>query len=445
MKLDQIQKFGRYLSNMVQPNIGAFMAWGLITALFIPTGWLPNDVLATLVGPMINFLLPLLIAYSGGSMVYAHRGGVLGMIMTMGLIVGSSVPMFLGAMIAGPSAAFLIKKTDNLLQPITPSGFEMLINNFSAGILGMFLAIVSLLIAGPAIETLSLGIGSAVQILVNKNLLPLVALLVEPAKVFFLNNALNHGVFSPLGIQQVTEVGKSIFFTIETNPGPGLGILLAYMIFGKGRSKASASGAMIIHFFGGIHEIYFPYVLMNPILIFPLMMGGMSGIATNVLFHGGYIAIPSPGSIFAILAVTPRGGFFATLLAVLISTAVTFFLAIFFVKKTNNEDLDKAEQKNILQKNLSKTIHKIVVACDAGMGSSALGASTLRKLIKEAGIDIEVSNKAISNLDGSEDLIITQATLTPLAKDKAPSAIHLTISNFMDKEFYTNIIKNLSK
>lgn len=445
MKLENVQKFGRNLSNMVQPNIGAFIAWGLITALFIPTGWVPNETLAKLVGPMITYLLPMLIAYSGGSMVYSQRGGVLGVIMTIGLIVGTDVPMFLGAMVAGPLAAYLMKKTDDVLKPITPTGFEMLINNFSAGILGMILALIALVAAGPAIEAVSLALSKGVKFLVDKDLLPLVSILVEPAKVFFLNNALNHGIFSPLGVQQVSEAGKSIFFTIETNPGPGLGILLAYMLLGKGRAKASAPGAAIIHFFGGIHEIYFPYVLMNPVLLLPLILGGMSGVATTLFLQGGFVAVPSPGSIFALIAVTPKGGLIITIASVAISMAVTFVTAAFFVRMVSGDDLEQAKQKSALQKQTYKTVKKIVVACDAGMGSSAVGASLLRKIAAEAGSTVEVTNSAISNLDESADIIITQRALTPLAKQKVPGAVHMTIDNFMDKAFYRSVIENLSK
>ncbi len=451
MNLEKIQKFGRYLSNMVQPNISAFIAWGLITALFIETGWMPNADLAKLVGPMISYLLPLLIAYSGGSMVYDHRGGVLGTVMACGMIVGSDVPMFLGAMMAGPLGGYLIKKVDSVLQPKTPAGFEMLVNNFSAGILGCILAIVAYYIAAPIIESLSIAIGNGVQSLVDNNLLPFVALLVEPAKVFFLNNALNHGIFSPLGIQQVAESGKSIFFTIETNPGPGLGVLLAYMLFGKGRAKATASGASIIHFFGGIHEIYFPYILMNPLLLIALIAGGFGGIFTTILLGGGYAAPPSPGSIFALLAVTPQGGFFATLSSVAVATALSFVVALPFVRKDDSEqDIDEAQEQS---KNMKVTVTavaegktlKIVVACDAGMGSSALGATTLRKIVKEAGLDAEVTNSAISNLNDSFDIIITQKTLTELAKQKVPTAQHFSIDNFMDKTFYNELVQNLKK
>lgn len=474
MKLDKIQKFGRYLSNMVQPNIGAFIAWGLITAFFIPTGWFPNETLAKLVNPMLTYLLPILIAYSGGNMVYGHRGGVVGSIMAAGVIVGSNIPMFLGAMITGPFGAFLIKKLDEIISPKIPTGFEMLINNFSAGILGMILAIISLYLIGPAVEMISNALSNGVKILVDLKLLPLVSIIVEPAKVFFLNNAINHGVFSPIGIQQVTEAGKSIFFTIETNPGPGLGVLLAYSIFGKGNSKATAPGAAIIHFFGGIHEIYFPYILMNPILIIALIIGGMSGVLTTLILKGGLIAVPAPGSIIAMLAVTPKGGFIATIGSVLISAIITFLLSSIFVKKSHSEEnLEEAIEKSKSNKSLNSNdtenkekniisqinemtleealknnikINKIVVACDAGMGSSAMGATILKKLATEKGIEnITIVNSAISNLDDSADIIITQKSLTALAKEKMPNKIHLSINNFMDKNFYKEVLDKIKE
>lgn len=388
--------------------------------------------------------------------------------MAAGVIVGSSIPMFLGAMITGPLGAFLIKKLDEIISPKIPTGFEMLINNFSAGILGMILAIISLYLIGPAVETLSNALSNGVQKLVDLRLLPLVSIIVEPAKVFFLNNAINHGVLSPIGIQQVTEAGKSIFFTIETNPGPGLGVLLAYSIFGKGGSKATAPGAAIIHFFGGIHEIYFPYILMKPILIIALIAGGMSGVLTTLILKGGLIAVPAPGSIIAMLAVTPKGGFVSTLSSVFIATIITFLLSSIFVRKSSGEEnLEEAIQKSKLNKNLNSEntenkkinqnemtfeealknnikIKKIVVACDAGMGSSAMGATMLKKLANEKGIEnITIVNSAISNLDDTADLIITQKSLTDLAKEKMPNKIHLSINNFMDKNFYNDILDKI--
>ena len=323
----RVQKFGGYMAGMIMPNISAFIAWGLITALFIPTGWLPNEKMETLVGPMILTLLPILIGYTGGRMVHGQRGAVVGAIATMGVIVGTDIPMFLGAMIIGPLAAYVIKLVDNAIQDKIPSGFEMLIDNFSAGIVGGAAAILGLYGIGPVVEAVTDAAGKGVDFLVENNLLPLVSILVEPAKVLFLNNAINHGVLSPLAVAEAKEAGFSILFMIETNPGPGLGILLAYLFFGPKSLRASAPGAIIIHFLGGIHEIYFPYVLMKPKLILAAIAGGMAGVTTAMLTNAGLVSTPSPGSIFAYLAVTPKGGYFGVLAAVVVATAVSFGVA----------------------------------------------------------------------------------------------------------------------
>jgi PTS system mannitol-specific IIC component len=322
-----IQRIGGYLAGMIMPNIAAFIAWGLITALFIPTGWWPNEQLAALVGPMILTLLPVLIGYTGGRLVHGQRGAVIGAVATMGVVVGTDIPMFLGAMIIGPLAAFLLKQLDRLIAGRVRSGFEMLVDNFSAGILGLVMAVLGLLAIGPIVETLANAAGDGVDVLVTNNLLPLVSIIVEPAKVLFLNNAINHGVLGPLGVTQALESGKSILFMIETNPGPGLGILLAYWFFGPRALRPSAPGAIIIHFFGGIHEIYFPYVLMNPRLILAAIAGGASGVFTAVITGSGLVATPSPGSIFAYMAVTPLGGHIGVLLAIAVAGGVSFAAA----------------------------------------------------------------------------------------------------------------------
>lgn len=320
---EKLQTVGSFMAGMVIPNIGAIIAWGLITALFIPTGWLPNENLAKLVGPMITYLLPLLIGYTGGNLVYGQRGGVVGAAATMGVVVGAEVPMFLGAMIMGPFAAWAIKKIDGVLESHIPVGFEMLINNFSAGILAVVLALAGYVVVGPLVQALSDAMGAGVQFLVDRNLIALAALFIEPAKVLFLNNAINHGILSPLGVAQAQETGKSLLFLLETNPGPGLGLLIAYWVAGSGLLKQSAPGAIIIHFFGGIHEIYFPYVLAHPIMILAVIAGGMAADFWFSIMGAGLVATPSPGSIFAYLAVTPRGAHFAVLTGVAIGAVVS--------------------------------------------------------------------------------------------------------------------------
>lgn len=446
-----IQKFGRFLSGMVMPNIGAFIAWGLITALFIPTGWIPNENLSALVGPMILYLLPLLIGYTGGKLVAGPRGGVIGAVATMGVVVGVDIPMFIGAMIMGPIGGYVIKKFDESIEGKVPSGFEMLVNNFSAGIIGMILALVAYLGIGPVVLGLNNLLKSGVEAIVNSGLLPLSSLFIEPGKILFLNNAINHGVLGPLGIQEAKELGKSIFFLLETNPGPGLGILLAYWVFGKGMVKQSTPGAIIIHFLGGIHEIYFPYVLMNPILLLAVIAGGASGVLTFSVLGAGLVATPSPGSIFALLAMTPKGGFIGVILGVIVSTAVSFLVASFFIKRKNadmdEEELESArvKVKELKGKKSSSNVKKIVFACDAGMGSSAMGASSLRNKFKKAGINIEVVNSAIDQIPKDADMVISHKSLTSRAKSYAASAEHISIENFVGSPVYDELVERFSK
>ncbi|GGA95558.1 PTS mannitol transporter subunit IICB [Agarivorans gilvus] len=452
-----VQSVGRFLSSMVMPNIGAFIAWGLITALFIPTGWLPNESLASLVGPMILYMLPLLIGYTGGKMVGGERGAVAGAITTMGVIVGVDIPMFMGAMIVGPLGGLAIAHFDKWVHGRIKPGFEMLVNNFSLGIIGMVMALVAYLLIGPIVTVVTTALGDGVGWIVERSLLPLVSIIVEPAKILFLNNAINHGVFTPLGAEQSAEFGSSIFYMIETNPGPGLGILLAYMVVGKGAAQKSAYGASIIHFFGGIHEIYFPYILMKPRLILAVIAGGMAGVAFNMLTGNALVGPPSPGSVFALVLMSTGGmGIVLTLCSIAVAATTSFLIASIMIRKDASEtddleaaqaavDANKAESKGQIPAAATMVggeVRRIVVACDAGMGSSAMGATVLRGKIKEAGLDISVSNAAINDLVDA-DMVITQQELSARARAKLPSARHVSIGNFMDASFYDDLVASL--
>lgn len=529
-----VQRFGTFLSGMIMPNIAAFIAWGFITMLFIPAGffgakspfgwhWAPvAEILggggdaavinwpgaATaltaaedgstyqgyvgLVSVMITYLLPLLIANTGGRIVYGARGGVVATIAVMGVIVGTNIPMFLGAMIMGPLAAWITKQMDKLWDGKIRPGFEMLVNNFSAGILGMILAIVGFFAFGPVFLGISTVLGGIVAFLVQFNLLPVLSIIVEPAKVLFLNNAINHGVFTPLGIEQAAESGKSILFLIEANPGPGLGLLLAFTFFGVGAAKASAPGAIVIQFLGGIHEIYFPYALAKPATILALIAGGASGVAVNMIFGGGLVFPAAPGSIIAVTAAAAGGGVGNVLvvyLSVLVAAVVTFLIAGIILRASRKRDAEaegdsfaaaidqtaanKGKESSALGALrtraagttgagttesadhdvegalggleggvATKQLNTIVFACDAGMGSSAMGASVLRNKIKKAGIEgVTVTNQAIANLDGSADLIITQNQLTDRAKAQSPDAVHVSVDNFMNSPKYDEVVE----
>ena len=436
---NSIQKFGKFLSAMVMPNIGAFIAWGFITALFIEAGWIPNERLATLVDPMLKYLIPTLIAFQGGRMVGGDRGGVMGAVATLGVIAGSEQTMLIGAMAMGPFAGLVIKKFDKAVEGKIPAGFEMLVNNFSVGIFGMILAIIGYYLIGPVMATILAILTAGVEILVTNKLLPFVAIFVEPAKVLFLNNAINHGIFTPIGIEQAAETGKSIMYMLEANPGPGLGVLLAYWVFSKDKvTKSSAPGAVISHLFGGIHEIYFPYVLMNPVIIIAPIVASIVTIFYYSIMGAGLVGPASPGSIIAFLAVAPKGETLKVLIGVVLAAAVSFVVASPIVKLSGNKNLDEAtdKMKNMKAeaKGLAKAngeIKKIVFACDAGMGSSAMGATKFRNRIAPLNLGITVINTSVDNVPADADVVVCQAVLQDRAKASAPQAELITIGNFL--------------
>lgn len=497
----KVQAFGSFLSSMIMPNIGAFIAWGFIAAIFIDNGWLPNKDLAQLADPMIKFLIPLLIAFSGGRLIHGLRGGIIAATSTMGVIVAlPDTPMLLGAMIMGPLVGWLMKKTDEIIQPRTPQGFEMLFNNFSAGILGFIMTILSFEILAPIMKFIMHILSVAVEALVHAHLLPIVSIIVEPAKIVFLNNAINHGVFTPLGADQAATAGQSVLYAIESNPGPGFGVLLAYMIFGKGTAKATSYGAGIIHFLGGIHEIYFPYVLMRPMLFISVILGGMTGVATYQATGFGFKSPASPGSFIVYCINAPRGEFLHMLLGVVLATLVSFAVSAIILKFTKEpkQDLEsataqmeaaKGKKSSVSSKLSSKennqeasatagatsteesnnteddadqlldnyntedvdahdysNVNHVIFACDAGMGSSAMGASMLRNKFKKAGIsDVNVTNTAINQLPNDAQLVITQKTLTDRAIKQVPNAIHISVDNFLNSPRYEELLNNLKK
>ena len=436
---ERIQRFGKSLSGMVMPNIGAFIAWGFITALFIPTGWWPNANLGQLVEPMLRYLLPLLIAITAGRHVAGDRGGVIAAVAVMGVILGSDIPMFIGAMAIGPFAGWVIRTFDRTVEGRIPAGFEMLVNNFSVGILGIFCALIGFYAVGPVVSALTTFLSVGVSLMIEHGLLPLVSVFIEPAKVLFLNNAINHGIFSPIGIEQARQTGQSIMFLLETNPGPGLGVLLAYWAFARGAARSSAPGAIVIQFFGGIHEIYFPYVLMRPAIIVAPIVGSAAAILFYSLTGTGLTAVASPGSIIAVLAMAPKGETLLVLAGVVIAAAASFFVAAPIVKRAHLEEV-KAIQKpngkviggtNHAKHPVEGPIRTIVFACDAGMGSSAMGATRFRKRIEPLGSGVRVTNSSVDTIPEGTDVVVCQSQLAERAEKSAPGSEVIVIGNFL--------------
>lgn len=469
----RMQSFGGFLTAMVIPNIGAFMAWGFITALFIPAGWFPNKEFGSLVEPMIRYMLPMLVGYTGGNMVGGKRGAVIGTVGTMGVIVGTNVPMLLGAMAMGPLGGLVSKQIDRLLEDRIPAGLENVVQNFALGIAGMVLALLGYEFIGPFMLTITNGIAFAIDVLLKTGYLPTLALLIEPTRVLFLNNAIDQAIFYQLGMKDAAINGSSIFFMVFASPGPGLGLLLAFCLFGKGMAKKSAPAATIIHIFGGIHEMYFPYVYMKPLMILPLMVGSAVGIEVFSLMHAGLVAGATPGSIFAFMALTPPGKFMATLSGIGAAAVVTFIGASIILKFDRSIEKDESfiasqntmkttkeagmseayvaakrdsQGKAIAPNYQNVEIKFIAFACDAGAGSSAMGASTFRKKLQKAGIGhaITVKHFAIESIPAEADLVVVHQNLADRVRMSKNIPV-IEIKNYLGDSKLEDLLHELSE
>lgn len=443
---NKVQRFGKFLSAMIMPNIGALIAFGFLAAFFNERGWIPHEGFATIFSAILVYLIPILIASTGGKLVGGDRGSIVGAIAVVGAIMSDpNTTMLMAAMIIGPLSGLCIKKFDKAIEGHMPAGFEMLINNFSAGIIGMLLAMISYLAIGPFMNLILAVLTVGVNALASHNMLPLLAVFIEPAKVLFLNNAINQGIFTPIATAQAAEAGKSIMYMLEANPGPGLGVLLAYMFFCEDKkTKQSAPGAVIIHLFGGIHEIYFPYILMNPLVIIAPIAGNIVAIFWYNLSGAGLVGPASPGSIIAFLMMASRDSILSVIIGVVLATAVSFAIASVIIRMSKGKSLEEAQEEMESRKAEAKgvsaepaqiaeagAVKKIVFACDAGMGSSAMGATKFRNRIKAKRPDLTIINTSVDTIPADCDIAVVQVTLVERAQKSVPNAQIVTLHNFL--------------
>lgn len=464
----KVQKFGGFLSGMVMPNIGALIAWGIITALFIPTGYFPNEKMNELVGPTLKFLIPLLFGYTGGYNVYGRRGAVAGTLATIGVIIGSESTMMIGGMVMGPLGAWIMKKVDKMFEGHVKPGLEMLVDNFSMGIVGALMMIAGFMVITPLFAAITGFLTVCVNFAISHNILPFTPIFVVPGQVLFLNNAINHGIFTPLAIEQAAATGKSILYLVEANGGNWAGLVLAFCVFGKGMSKKSAPGAAIIHIIGGIGEVSFPYALIKPITILGPICGSIAALFWFTFMDGGAVAAVSPGSIIALIIMSPKGKLLVNVMGYLIAAIVSFVIVAFFLKRDKSlgeDDDDMAaidmsqfveshsapgEEKKASEGNFEKrSISKVVFACDAGMGSSAMGASMLKTQLNKAGVFVDVGHVSIHQIPEDTDVIVTNTNLLEATRKEAPEGIPIIeIKEFLNADEHKAIaeqIKNMAK
>lgn len=470
-----MRKFGQLLSAMIFQNISVIIAVGIIREFFGIYGWWYNDQILLLVNPVYNVLLPILLGYTGGKLIGGQRGGVVASIVSYGLVLASSVPAILGAMLIGPVTGWLVSKIDQLVKRKIPVGYELLVGNVFAAVMAVGLTIINFLYVGQAMSKVAKVATILLEDVVYSGWLPLTAIIIEPAKVFFFNNIINFGVLGPLGIQQSKELGKSIFFLLESNPGPGLGVLLAYWFKTLSDRNKGAKIATFIHAFGGIHEVYFPYVLIRPVLLLAVISGGIIGIIVFQTYDVGLVSIASPGSLLLLIGLAPKEDIGYLLLGIILSTIVSFLISISLLdsgsdspsEEENREHvaeyenlgkIDKIGEGNFhqniflkenssyhLQQNVEEVkqepFKKIIFACEAGIGSSAMGAALLRKKLTQSGIEIEVDNASINKLPKDVDLIICHEKLLQNVQNAMPNKKYFSISSFTDMKRYDELIE----
>jgi PTS system mannitol-specific IIC component len=451
-----LNRMGRFLSTMVFQNIAGLIALGMLRVMFGSNGWWPIAGIDGLINPMTQYFVPILFGYTGGKLIGDQRGGVIAAFAVIGLVAGnpSDYSMILPAMIMGPAIGMIIKKTDLWLESRIPLGLEMLCYNSAAAFIGLLATIIAYYYISPGVvQALQVVVTGSAKI-ASSGYLFLIAFIIEPAKIFFFNNVINHGFLEPLGIHQMKEYGKSVFFMLESNPGPGFGMLMAYFFCSAGQEKGNIKSSIVIQLIGGIHEVYFPYALQKPLLIFPLILGGMAGDFIFSILHAGLVAAPTPGSILTFLLFSPRGVHFSMLLGFAASAAVSFAGSYFVLNRKvmevnefeeNNRVTPTQQQQFISNVDITSTKleQKVVFACDAGMGSSALGAAILRKKLKEADLHFVVENCSVDELSNDADIVISHMNLTERARASAPYARHFSVNSFLDHTFYQQLIDSL--
>lgn len=443
----KLKKTAEFISHIVVKNIPFFIVIGIVTLLDL-------GEFKTL---LYSTLLPVIMAYTAGSTIEEKYGGITAVIIMGGVLAQYKIGSLLEPIFIGAAGGYSIKKYGEFIKKYEYPGYEMLINNLGLASIG--LSLIWLINKGlPFYEEFQLLFQqNVVSRLFNVEYLPLYSIIIEPSKVFFMNNFINHGIFSVLGVSELTEKGKSIFFLLETNPGPGLGMLMAYFFTGKKEAKRKETLSNIfIHSIGGIHEVYFSYVLRNLRMILPLILGGMSGIYLFSKLNLGLVGIASPGSVFLIMILAPFKDKLPVLFSIAVSAGVSFFLSYIMLRQQQNFEIDPEEkkEKDILLEP-EDIPHKVTqyknicLVCDAGMGSSAMGLTFLRRKLEKnnlTGTGIHVVNCSIDNIKyKNPDVIIVHNQLLERTKKEISGVEIIVIDDFLDPKPYDLLIEKIKK
>lgn len=426
--MKKLHKVGKFYTRIIMNNIGIFIFIGILSVIFNDHGWLPDKNMYAISQLAYKVILPSFIAYEGGRSVGGKEGGIAGVLAISGVIWHESSAELLGAMLLGPAAGYLWKKECLWVEKYFPSCMQMLGKNMLLGTTGALFSAADIYLILPLLKQTAALFFSWISFLTRCNMTACLSFFIEPAKVFFLNNVVNHMMLVPAGMEQIQETGSTILFLLETNPGPGIGVILA-LFYAKKLHKNETASVLTAHALGGIHEVYFPFILADLRLLPAVILGGLAG---NISFHISKAAVKgmvSPGSIFSILIMADSGCRWKILAGILLSAIVSFLTGILILKKTSvyakkysfqkipsssqkETDADPEgalQQEPVQEENMRHSVKKIAFVCDGGIGSSVMGAALLRRKLQALGkTEINVEAYAVDLVPTDIDIIICQ-------------------------------------
>ena len=435
-----VQKAGKFYSRIIMDYIGIFLFIGILSVLFGENGWYPNDHIFQMTSIVYKILIPCLIGYGAGNAVGEKEGGCVAILAVAGIIACSFNVGILGAMILGPICGWLTKYVlKNLVDRFTAATHMLIRNLLIAGLGGVF-CVLSFYLVAPALVSISDAIAQAINILIEAKLIVLSSLLIEPAKVMFLNNGLNHGILTPLGMSQAEMQGKSLLFLLETNPGPGAGILLALFLMKKNKRQQFGAG-LFAQVIGGIHEVYFPFIAENLWLLPAAIAGNMAGIFCFVQMDAGLTGPVSPGSVLTILMMAGRDNLGSVLFGIGVSMAVSFLTAVLILKTgVDDSKLQKEKVNGTMEER--KPIHKILFICDGGVGSSVMAAALFKRKLAERGIgDVEVKACAVDLIEEDNDLLVCQKSFARESTQIPAGRELYTLENLLSTQEYEGLLE----
>lgn len=449
-----LSKGVKFYSSIIAANLPLFIMLGFISLMFSNSGLFPNEKMALVSQSCYKYLLPTILAYYAGKKIGGESGAFTGAVCGLAISIFSAYTSFIASIFMGTLCGILCRFLKEKIKFDKFTGFEMISKNIFFGAVGVITVSLTYFIFAPIFSYIDLFFSNLIEYLSDVKTLPITTSVIETLKVFSLNNSINHGFLIPAGVENAANFGKSVFFLLETNPGPGLGILLAFYILNKDRRKYFAS-CMTVQAIGGIHEIYFPIVLSNLKLLIALILGAMSGNLVFYLLHAGARGAISPGSIITIFLMCTPSDWFAIMLGIATSAVVSCLSACLILefdahksKEVESDDNTSESIETTSEPVFSLPdfgyVEDIVFVCDAGIGSSVMAASMFKKMLIENGLGgISVSSSPVDEIPEDADLLICQKIISTKARNYNEYATIIEVENFMDSNMYKAIIEKI--